>query len=304
MTGVLPSVGLLNKERPITSEDYAHALINILEDVAEERTRFKEAQTALLNILDDYAIEQRYLQQVQKAMLNILDDLQAEKGHLELARNELQRSEWVRSSLREKEVLLREVHHRVKNNLQVISSLINTQARALPDVASRDALKECRNRVLAIALIHEQLYRSTNYARVSFREYVRDLATNIFHALNVSPLNVTLDVAMGDFPLAVDKAIPCGLILNELVSNALKHAFPNERKGTVRVEFRRASDRQLVVTVSDNGIGMPGDFDPATSNSIGLQIVSTLAKQLHGQVDIAIERGTTFQVSFPMEAPS
>lgn len=304
MTRVSTSVGLPTTERSITSEDYARALINILEDVAEERTRFKEAQTALLNILDDYGIERRYLQDVQKAMLNILDDLHREKGQLEQARNELLRSEWVRSSLREKEVLLREVHHRVKNNLQVISSLINSQARTLPDAASREALRECRSRVLAIALIHEQLYRSTNYARISFSEYVRELATNIFHALNVSPLNVTLTVEMSDFPLPVDKAIPCGLILNELISNALKHAFPNDRKGTVRVEFSRTTDRRLVVSVDDDGIGMPADIDPTTSNSIGLQIVWTLVKQLHGQLNIALQRGTSFQVAFPIEAPT
>jgi two-component system, sensor kinase len=138
-------------------------------------------------------------------------------------------------SLREKEVLLKEIHHRVKNNLQLISSLINMQMRRLQDVSSKEALEECQNRVLAIALIHEMLYQSKDYARVPFSDYARSLAANIFQAIGVSPENLKLNIDFESISLAVDKAIPCGLILNELITNALKHAFPNERRGTIRV---------------------------------------------------------------------
>jgi len=207
----------------------------------------------------------------------------------------------LRSSLREKEVLLQEVHHRVKNNLQVISSLINMQMRKMRDGASRGALEECQSRVEAIALIHEKLYQFKDYARVPFTEYATSLASNIFHAIGVSPGSVALVIEVDDILLAVDKAIPCGLILNELITNALRHAFPNERPGTLRVEFQRDGDRELVLSVSDDGVGMRPGFDPAKSDSLGLWLVTTLVEQLDGRLEIYQERGTMFRIQFPME---
>src|SRR5207244_974261 len=137
-------------------------------------------------------------------------------------------------------VLLKEVHHRVKNNLQVISSLISIQMRRLHDVLSRRVLAECQNRVKAIALVHQKLNQYEDYSRVPFSDYARSLAINIFHASSVSRENTKLKVEFENLSLEVDKAIPCGLILNELITNALKRAFPNERQGTVRVQLRSA----------------------------------------------------------------
>jgi PAS domain S-box-containing protein len=207
------------------------------------------------------------------------------------------------ASLKEREVLLQEVHHRVKNNLQVISSLINMQKRQMRDADARRGLDECKARVEAIALIHEQLYQAKNYASIPFSEYARSLVDNIFHATGVSPTNIALKVEIESVALAVDRAIPCGLILNELISNALKHAFPAERQGAVHVELRRLN-ADLLLAVGDDGIGMPAGFDLATSESLGLQLVSTLVEQLQARLEIVQDGGTTFRITFPWRQAS
>jgi two-component system, sensor histidine kinase PdtaS len=204
-------------------------------------------------------------------------------------------------SLREKEVLLKEIHHRVKNNLQVISSLINMQTWNLRDPASRAALEECQSRVMAIALIHEKLYQSRDYSRVPFSDYGRSLAANIFHTTGVSPQNIRLNVEFTDLSLAVDKAIPCGLILNELITNALKHAFPNDRQGTIRVVMQNAGPRVVELVVTDDGAGMDPAFDAAKATSLGMQLIYTLVEQLEGKLEIFHEGGTSFQVRFPVD---
>jgi two-component sensor histidine kinase len=276
------------------------AIMNILEDAALERLQIESTHKAAVNILADFASEKDQLRDVQRAIFNIFDDLHAEKSRLEGTQTQLIRSgEQIKTSLREKEVLLQEVHHRVKNNLQVISSLINMQLRKLQDESSRSALEECQNRVLAIALIHEKLYQSKNYASVPFSDYARTLADNIFNATGVSDSNVKLKVEFENVSLAVDKAIPCGLILNELITNALKHAFPNMRRGTVRVQLQTAGS-ELVLVVADDGIGLRSDYDPATSTSLGMLLVRTLVDQLDGQLTISRDSGMNFRVSFPV----
>lgn len=213
------------------------------------------------------------------------------------------RQEQLSASLKEREVLLQEVHHRVKNNLQVISSLLNMQMRQIADSQTRNALEECKTRVEAIALIHEKLYQSRDYANVPFSEYVRSLAHNVFHAAGISPANVKLEVEVEPVALAVDKAIPCGLILSELITNTLKHAFPANRNGKVHVTLRKL-DHKLLLAVADNGVGMPQDFDVETSQSLGMQLVTTLVEQVHGQLEITRGEGTAFRIEVPMEAAS
>lgn len=205
------------------------------------------------------------------------------------------------ASLRERETLLQEVHHRVKNNLQVISSLINMQVRKLTDVASRSALDECQARVQAIALIHEKLYQSKDYSRVPFSEYASSLAASVFHATGVSPGAVSLELDIEVLSLAVDKAIPCGLILNELITNALKHAFPAERVGVIRVELHRLPDAAIRISVADDGVGMPAKFDIEKSSSLGMQLVSTLVEQLEGRLEVSGASGAKFSVTFSEE---
>ena len=205
------------------------------------------------------------------------------------------------ASLKERDVLLQEVHHRVKNNLQVISSLINMQMRRLEAGTSRDALEACQTRVQTIALIHQTLYQARDYARVPFSEYAQSLASNVFHATGVSPTKVSLDLAIGDVALPVDKAIPCGLLLNELITNALKHAFNDGRSGTIRVAFERIEGGRLRLTVSDDGVGLPPGYDVRNSESLGLQLVSTLSDQLDAELEIDGRGGATFQLTFPAE---
>ena len=205
----------------------------------------------------------------------------------------------IREALKEKETLLQEIHHRVKNNLQVISSLINIQLRKLGPGAAREPLQECQTRVQAIALIHEQLYQSRNYSRVPFSQYARSLAANVFHAAGVSPGAVSLEVEVGEVALAVDKAIPCGLILNELITNALKHAFPQERRGTVRVLLDQTAAGLVKLVVTDDGVGLPAELDIRQSDTLGMQLVCTLGEQLAAKLDVRrTSAGTSFEVVF------
>ena len=208
-------------------------------------------------------------------------------------------------TVKERELLLQEVHHRVKNNLQVISSLMNMQMRQVTAPAARAALAECKTRVEAIALIHEKLYQSADFARVPFSEYATTLAGNIFHATGASPTGVTLDVQIDDVSLPVDQAIPCGLILNELITNAVKHAFPGERSGKIIVELRMINSRQMLLAVGDDGVGMTEVAAPRASRALGMQLVETLAAQLDGQLEIIRGHGTQFRITFPIaEGPS
>ncbi|HUD24223.1 MAG TPA: CHASE domain-containing protein [Burkholderiaceae bacterium] len=205
----------------------------------------------------------------------------------------------IRDALKEKETLLQEIHHRVKNNLQVISSLINLQRRKLGPGAQQAALQECQTRVQAIALIHEKLYQARDYSRVPFAQYATGLANDVFHAAGISPGTVNLDVEVAEVALAVDKAIPCGLILNELITNALKHAFPHERRGTVRVELDHTPDGRVRLAVKDDGVGLPGDLDIRHADSLGMQLVTTLAEQLAARLEIKRAGAwTSFEVVF------
>jgi PAS domain S-box-containing protein len=204
------------------------------------------------------------------------------------------------SELKERDVLLQEIHHRVKNNLQVVSSLINMQIRSLVDLPTRSALQQCQSRVQAMAQIHEMLYQAKDYARIPFAKYSRELTTRVLSASGMSPDDVSLVFDCEELSLAVDQAIPCALILNELVANTLKHAFPNSASGEIRVDLRPVAGDRVVLAVSDNGIGLSPKFDPQRTNSLGLQLVVTLVEQLDGHLEITGERGTTFRITFPL----
>lgn len=210
------------------------------------------------------------------------------------------RTAQLQATLQEREVLLQEIHHRVKNNFQVISSLISLQARSLGPDGSRYALEECQMRVQAIALIHDQLFQSKDCARVPFAEYARNLIENVFRATEIKPERVRLELAMNDVALSVDKAIPCGLILNELITNSLKHAFPEGRSGTVRVELGRVTEDALRIAVKDDGAGLPPGFDIYRSPSLGLQLVCMLAEQVQAAIEVEAAPGTCFRLTLPV----
>jgi two-component sensor histidine kinase len=205
------------------------------------------------------------------------------------------------AELKERESLLQEIHHRVKNNLQVISSLINMQVRGLEDESTRVALRECQSRVATMAQIHEVLYQSADYSRVPFAKYARDLTSRIFSASEASA-TVTLQLELEELSLPVEQAIPCGLILNELVGNSLKHAFPNAAVGAIRVNLRVESSHSVILCVSDNGIGLSPALDWGRLGSLGVQLVMTLVEQLTGQLEIIRQPGSTFRITFPLES--
>jgi two-component sensor histidine kinase len=203
--------------------------------------------------------------------------------------------------LKDSELRLQEIHHRVKNNLQVISSLINLQIRSVADVATRAALRQCQSRVAAMCQIHEVLHQSQDYARVALANYARDLAGRVLTASGLAPHTVTLHFALDDLSVAVDKAIPCGLILHELLSNALEHAFPDGRCGMLSVELRQLDDDRVLLAVSDSGVGIPAQVEPERALSLGLHLVTALVKQLAGTLQIDRASGTAFRVTFPAD---
>jgi two-component sensor histidine kinase len=208
-----------------------------------------------------------------------------------------QAEEQIRASLKEKEVLLKEIHHRVKNNLQVISSLLYLQSKNVRDKETFGILQESHSRVRSMVLVHERLYQSPDLARVDFAEYVRSLANHLFRSYGINTNVIQLKINSDDVLLGVDTAIPCGLILNELVSNALKHAFPDGKEGEVRIELR-ADEGQLTLVVSDNGVGFPQDLDFRDTGSLGLQLVNTLVEQIEGTIELDRNDGTAFMITF------
>jgi PAS domain S-box-containing protein len=214
----------------------------------------------------------------------------------------------IKASLKEKEVLLHEVHHRVKNNLQVISSLLGLQSGQIEDPVYQEAFKESQNRIRSIALVHEKLYSTQDFARVEFNRYLQSLAHDLVRSYGADVERVELDVRVKDVFLAIDQAIPCGLIVNELVSNALKHAFPQPREkgaGRVRIKMRPLKAGRVELTVTDNGIGMPADVNVDETESLGLRLVSILARdQLRGTLDVKVDGGTRFKVTFPTSEQS
>ncbi|MEE8392665.1 MAG: histidine kinase dimerization/phosphoacceptor domain -containing protein [Anaerolineae bacterium] len=204
----------------------------------------------------------------------------------------------IKASLKEKEVLLKEIHHRVKNNLQVVSSMLSLQARSVKDESTLKVLQESQNRVRSMALIHERLYRSHDLARVDFGVYIRDLAAQLVRSYRSysGPVNLTVDA--DDVFLDIDTAIPCGLITNELISNSLKYAFPNGREGEIRIKIHSDHDDQLTMIVSDNGIGLPEGLDFRNTESLGMQLVNALVDQMEGSVELRSNGGTEFKITF------
>ena len=203
----------------------------------------------------------------------------------------------LRASLKEKEVLLKEIHHRVKNNLQIVSSMLNLQMDQLSDAKAIGLFKESQNRVRSIALFHEKLYQSRDLGRVEIAEYLKGLAHDSFATYGVNPDDIVLAVDTEDIPLGVDAAISCGLIVNELVSNSLKHAFPGRRQGQVEVTLRSAGS-DVVLEVADNGVGIPANFDVHSANTLGLKLVAIFTEQVGGTIDVEREGGTRFRLRF------
>jgi PAS domain S-box-containing protein len=204
----------------------------------------------------------------------------------------------LKASLQEKEVLLREIHHRVKNNLQVISSLLNLQVSTEASPTTRRGLLESQSRIQSMALVHQLLYESRDLGHIDFTEYLRTLAIRLLGTYNVGPQRIEVRVDGEPLLLEIDRAISCGLIVNELVANAIEHAFPDERRGHIYINVAR-DGAQVVLTVRDDGVGIPPQFTLERVQSFGLQIARTLTLQLDGKIDVRREAGTFVQLMFP-----
>jgi PAS domain S-box-containing protein len=205
------------------------------------------------------------------------------------------------NSLREKEILLREIHHRVKNNLQTITSLLDLQAESLKDAESRKAFKSSQSRIRSMALIHERLYKSENLESIKAREYVQHLIEYLEGTYQTSDSNIEIKTDVANLFLNLDTAIPCGLIINELASNAMKYAFKKNKRGKVLVSLQKQAENKLILQVTDNGMGIPSEVTLENSSTLGLQLVSLLSKQINGNLKIDRTNGTNISISFPLQ---
>jgi two-component sensor histidine kinase len=269
---------------PIFSKGTALGVLSVDNRVSKQP--FTEMDEILLTSLADYAA-------VAMENAQLYEQAQQELGERKRAEEQLA------ASLREKQFLLQEIHHRVKNNLQVISSLLNLQAGQVQDSQVLNILRDSQYRIRSMAMIHEKLYRSTDVAQINMGEYIRELAVYLFQAYNASGRGIKLQLLVEDLILGIDPAVTCGVLLNELISNALKHAFPDGRGGEIRIEFQAGPDGRLTLVVADDGVGFPpgSDLYP-TKSSLGLQLVHALTTQLEGTVELECQHGTRFTIKF------
>jgi two-component sensor histidine kinase len=232
-------------------------------------------------------------------VLNILEDLETERKRLEQTQQAVVRSELAaRCALREKEALLKEVHHRVKNNLQVISSLLNLQARSLSDPQVKAIFNTSQNRVQAIALVHEKLYQSANLSHIDFAAHVVTLVDGLFRAYGALERGIVCEYQLKGPLIGIELAIPCGLIVNELVSNCLSHAFPDRSHGLIRIGLCALPGERVELTIGDDGVGLPPALDPRKTQSLGLDLVFTFAEQIGAEVQVNSHLGTQFCFNF------
>lgn len=201
-------------------------------------------------------------------------------------------------SLKEKDLLIKETHHRVKNNLQVISSLLNLQSEYIKDKTEKEYFRESQNRAKSMALIHELLYQSMKMGRIDFAEYVKTLVYDIYKSYRNNSEFIKLILELKPVTLDINTAIPCGLIINELVSNVMKHAFTPGKKGDLNINLS-SNNENLVLIIKDNGIGFPSSIDFKNTETLGLKLVNTLVDQINGKIEITADNGTEFRITFP-----
>ena len=233
------------------------------------------------------------------ALQSARDQLVQRAEELQIELTERKRIEaQITISLEEKEVLLKEIHHRVKNNLQVISSLLDLQSGNIQDEQFTEMFRDSRDRVRSMALVHESLYHSKDLAKIDFADYIQNLASNLFLSYRIHAGSIALKMRTDDVGLGVDIAIPCGLIVNELVSNALKYAFASGQKGELEIDLHTDENHKITLTVSDDGVGFPEDVDFRNTSSLGLKLVNALVSQIGGTIDMQVKNGTEFTIEF------
>jgi PAS domain S-box-containing protein len=258
--------------------------------------------------IQTYSIEKRYLHKdgsiiginmtsslactssgESRYFINVIEDINERK----------QAEEKIQASLVEKEVLLKEIYHRVKNNLQVISSILNLQSEYIKDQQDLEIFKQSQQRINSMALIHEKLYQSEDLAKINFSEYIQNLVASLFSYYEFSTDEISSIIDIDNIFIGLDTAIPCGLIVNELVSNSLKYAFPKGKSGEICVRLIAEYDNIFTLSVSDNGIGLPINFDLKKTTTLGLQLVESLTNQLSGYIKVVSNSGVDFRITFP-----
>jgi len=287
-----------------------------IRDIRSEREYFVEAQYSPifdkeskvvggLAVLRDSTERRAALIKLEQTKARLEEMVKERTKELSVANEELKKEvsqrklaqEQINESLKEKIVLLREIHHRVKNNLQIVSSLLNLQAGYITDKKILEVFKESQTRIRSMALIHEKLYQSRDLDKINFSDYIDSLIKDLFKSYRSQLNRINISCETGQIFLEIDQAILCGLIINELISNSIKHAFTGREEGEILVRlFNEGNEYQIVV--EDNGIGFPNDFDIENTDSLGLQLVTSLTSQMAGKLDITSENGTSVKISF------
>lgn len=263
----------------------------LVKPIAPEILRSKASVFADLHRKNQILKEQEHMLRVSRYRL----EQRVQERTAELARV----NEHLRESLREKDVLLKEIHHRVKNNLQIVSSILSLQSNYIQDEKFLQIFQESQSRIKSIALIHELLYEKGHLAQIDFGAYLHDLVNNIFRTIGGDPGRISYVVEADSAMMELSAAIHCGLIVNELVTNAIKYAFPGDRHGEIRVELRNQADSEMcTLSVADNGVGLPAEFDLKAATTMGLQLVDTLLSQIGATVSVERENGARFTLQF------
>ncbi|MEM6612589.1 MAG: histidine kinase dimerization/phosphoacceptor domain -containing protein, partial [Cyanobacteria bacterium P01_C01_bin.72] len=204
----------------------------------------------------------------------------------------------VQKSLQQKEILLKEIHHRVKNNLFVVSSLLDFQNSYIDDPEVRKLLENCQNRITAMAMVHQHLYGNSELDRINFADYIQSLLNNLAYSQGSKERNINLTLDLDPIELNIESANPCGLIVNELVSNALEHGFRDRASGNIWLKLKHNLDNQIVLTIEDDGVGFKPDKNLQNSDSLGLELVCTLVEQIEGQISLDKSAGTKIEIIF------
>ncbi|MBF0318718.1 MAG: response regulator [Nitrospirae bacterium] len=242
--------------------------------------------------IDKYIVKPIKLENLKKMLAMCAESISRQREIIKL-------NKALMASLTEKEVLLREIHHRVKNNMQVISSLLRLQARYVKDNKLSAMFKDSEHRIRSMALIHEKLYNSKDLSRIDFGDYVKNLCLGLFSSYGVNTKEIKFTVDTAGISMGIDTAIPCGLVINELISNSLKYAFKKGQKGEIFVRIRELGGNKYELAVGDTGIGLDMAIDFRTTESLGLQLVTSIAEsQLHGEVTLDRAKGTVFRIVF------
>jgi two-component sensor histidine kinase len=208
----------------------------------------------------------------------------------------------LKSSLQEKEVLLKEVHHRVKNNMQVISSILSLQSSYIQEPKTLNILRESQNRIKSMAFIHERLYRTKDFSKINFSDYIENLSTSLINTYEAGNVKVNVSFDLDEVFLNLDSAIPCGLILNELISNSLKYAFKGRKRGNITVKLKEEENKTVKFSVQDDGVGIDKEFNISKTETLGLQLVHTLTEQLEGKLKLTLNKGSRFDITFSKSA--